>query len=161
MDDTHSTSSTQIGVDPDAIQYTSHYVRRLLAEAAYVYAAIENPGGSVILTQTGIIDADRGYEYSSQIGNQFHLDLIDLQEQMKILSKGERDSLITWANGLTAFEAAQYLHSTGSVNLENAVRKRRQRGIERLTKGFNEQEDSNTKRTEREAGDTGNVSPDS
>jgi hypothetical protein len=161
MDDTRGTSSTPLGSDPDAIEYTSGYVRRLLAEASYIYASLENPGGSVILNQTGIIDADRGYEYSSQIGNSFHLDLIDLQTQMKELSKGERDALVAWANGLTALEASQYLHSEGRVNLADTVRKRRQRGIERLARGFNEQEDKNKKRATSEVGDAGDVSSDS
>lgn len=127
--------SNRLGGDPDELKYTNHYVRRLLAEAAYIYCKLENPGGSVILTSTGLIDADRTYEYSSQIGNPFHLDLIDLQVKMKSLSKKERDALIAWAEGLSTADAAQYLHASGPV----AIRKRRERGIHSITEEFNGQ----------------------
>lgn len=143
MDTAGSTGSARLGDDPDAIEYTTEYVRRLLAEAVFIYAAIENPGGSVILTNSGLIDADRTYEYSSRIGNPFHLDLIDLMQKMDTeLSKGERDSLIAWASGLTQKQAAIYLQATGSTKLlkGDAIRKRRERGIKDLTESFNEEE---------------------
>jgi hypothetical protein len=126
-------TSSRFGDDPDALRYTNHYVRRLLAEAAYIYCKLENPGGSVILTSTGLIDADRTYEYSSQIGNPFHLDLIDLQSKMRSLSPKERQALLAWAEGLSPVEAARYLHATGPV----ALRKRRERGIRSITEDFN------------------------
>lgn len=129
----NNTNDDIFGEDPEIIHYTNHYVRRLLAEAVYVYAKLENPGGSVILTSTGLIDADRTYEYTSQIGNPFHLDLIDLKQKMKELSKKERDALLAWAEGLTPLQAARYLHATGPV----ALRKRRERGVAALTESFN------------------------
>jgi hypothetical protein len=144
MVDADSTSSTRLGDDPDAILYTTDYVRKLLAEAVYVYAAIENQGGSIILNASGIIDSERPVGYSSRIGNSFHLDIIDLRKMMDThLSKGERDSLIAWANGLTAREAAIYLSATGSPKLlkESAVRKRRERGVTAITEGFNDKEE--------------------
>jgi hypothetical protein len=160
VEHTGSTRSNPLGQDPEAIKYTSQYVKRLLAESVYIYAKLTNPGGSVILTSTGLIDADRGYEYSSGIGNPFHLDLIELSEQMKVLSKVEREALVTWAMGLTAFEAAQYLHATGGVNLERNVQKRRERGYKHLTKVINEQDSKDRTTDSGEIGAIGDVSPD-
>lgn len=138
MDTAHGSGGPEVGADPESIHLTNHYVRRLLAEATYIYCKLYNPGGSVILTSTGLIDADRTYEYSSQIGNPFHLDLIDLQVEMQSISKKERDALYAWAEGLTPIEAARYLHATGPV----ALRKRRERGIKALTEALNEGEDT-------------------
>jgi hypothetical protein len=135
MDSDDRAGGTPLGADPEVIKYTNHYVRRLLAEYPYVYAALYNPGGSVILTSTGLIDADRTYEYTSQIGNPFHLDLIQLSIQMEQLSKKEREALYAWAEGLTPLEAARYLHATGPV----ALRKRRERGIHALRESFNDE----------------------
>jgi hypothetical protein len=138
--DISSTRGTSLE-DPEVINYTNNYVRRLLAEAVYVYAKLYNPGGSVILTSTGLIDADRTYEYTSMIGNPFHLDLIELMEKMGCLSKKEQEALWAWAEGLTPAQAAQYLHSRGSVTIKaDALRKRRERGIHTLTESFNEEE---------------------
>ncbi len=151
MDHIDSTSRTRLGDDPDVIKYTTEYVRRLLAEAAYVYAAIENQGGSVILTNTGLVNSDRTFDYSSQIGNQFHLDLIELQQLMDtVCSKGEKDALIAWANGLTQSQAAIYLQSTGGIKVKGAtLRKRRERGIHDLTDNMNEGQDPRTTRENR------------
>ena len=139
MDNPVSANLPRLSVDdPDAIRYTNDYIRKLLAEAVYIYAKLQNPGGSIILTSTALIDADRGYEYSSDIGNVFHLDLIELSEQMRRLSRKERDSLWAWAIGLSPQQAAMYLQARGTVRLgPDAIRKRRQRSVNALTENLN------------------------
>lgn len=109
-------------------------MRRLLAERVYIYAKLYNPGGSIILRASDIVDHDRPEGYSTAIGNVFHLDLIELQQQFDKLiedgaySKQEIDALLTWADGLTSKEAADFLHATGAVN----VRKLRSRSMQKL-----------------------------
>ncbi len=130
-----STSTYRTEVD-DPAKYTSHYVRRLLAERHHIRAKLENQGGSVILTATSRVDADRDIDYSGQIGNPFHLDLIELEMWMSELTKGERDALEAWSDGMNTQQAAIYLNAKGSIS---AIRKRRQRGIEHITGKANDQ----------------------
>lgn len=131
MDDTISTDNYVV---------TSDYVRRLLAERHYIYAKLYNQGGSVILRQTDIVDHDRPVGYSTEIGNSFHLDLIQLEIQFdalvksKELSRQEVLALISWADGLTAQQAADYIHAKGAIS----VRKQRSRGTRKLTESLNE-----------------------
>jgi hypothetical protein len=78
-------------------------------------------------------------EYTSQIGSTFHLDLIELDLALKEaisskeFSKDEIEALMTWVDGMNSQQAAHYLHSTGPV----AIRKRRSRGIGKLTVALN------------------------
>jgi len=114
--------------------YTTDYVKRLLIERLYIYAKLYNPGGSVILRASDIVDHDRPVGYSTEIGNVFHLDLIELDREFQRLveekhcSKKEIQALMTWADGLTAKQAADYMHTRGAVS----VRKLRSRGLRKL-----------------------------
>jgi hypothetical protein len=127
MDDTLGTSGPLGG-------YTSDYVKRLLIERLYVYAKLYNPGGSIILRASDIVDHDRPVGYSTEIGNMFHLDLIEIQKELDSMleageiSKEELKALLTWADGMTSDQAANYLHSTGGV----AIRKRRERALKKV-----------------------------
>jgi DNA-binding CsgD family transcriptional regulator len=127
VDDSISTGRTLGG-------RTSLYVRRLLVERVYIYAKLYNPGGSVILRNTAMVDHDRPLGYSTEIGNSFHLDLIDLQVEFERLvaddglSKKELNAMLTWADGMTSREAADYLHARGPVS----VQKLRERGMRKL-----------------------------
>ena len=120
-------------------EYTTDYVKRLLIERRYIYAKLENPGGSVILRASDIVDHDRPVGYSTEIGNTFHLDLIDLEIELQRLvdekhcSKKEIQAMLTWADGFTAQQAADYMHATGAVN----VRKLRSRGLRKLQEQIN------------------------
>lgn len=117
-------------------RYTTDYVRRLLVERVYIYAKLHNPGGSVILRASDIVDHDRPVGYSTEIGNTFHLDLIELEQRFQELvdeglySKKEINALLTWADGLTSQQAADYLHARGAAS----VRKLRERGVKKLHK---------------------------
>lgn len=94
----------------------------------------------MILRQTDIVDHDRPVGYSTEIGNSFHLDLIQLEIQFdalvksKELSRQEVLALISWADGLTAQQAADYIHAKGAIS----VRKQRSRGTRKLTESLNE-----------------------
>ena len=128
MDGTDSTRHYE-QIEPEAIKYTSEYVRRLLLERHYIRAKLENPGGSVILTQSALPDFDRGgVEYSSEIGNSFHLDLIEIEDQLSDLPKGQVDALLKYLDGYSSDEAAYYLGVKGGIT----IRLRWLRAVDRL-----------------------------
>lgn len=112
--------------------YNSDYMRKLLVERAYIRAKLENPGGSVILTGTAA-DTERADDYSGQIGNGFHLDLIEAETHLFALPADQRDALLMWANGVTAKQAAMFFSAKGTV-----FRKRRERGVKELTERMND-----------------------
>jgi hypothetical protein len=114
--------------------YQSDYMRKLLIERPYIRAKLENPGGSVILTGVAA-DTERQDEYSTQIGSGFHLDLIETEIHLQELPADQLGALIVWANGLSAKQAAMYFAAKGTV-----LRKRRERGVEELTKRMNDGE---------------------
>lgn len=115
-------------------EYTTDYVKALLIERRYIYAKLYNHGGSVILRASDVVDHDRPVGYSSQLGNAFHLDLIwldQLLEQLlndKHITRKELEAMLTWADGLTSQQAAEYLSARGSAS----VRKLRERGMRKV-----------------------------
>jgi hypothetical protein len=131
-------TSTRSNVDV----FTTRYVRKLLIERHHIYAKLTNPGGSVILRASALVDVDRPLGYSSDIGNDFHLDMIALEELFdnlvddKILTKKEIINLLVMLDGLDSRQAAHFLDAKGSVS----VRKIRERGVRKLTDGLNERE---------------------
>jgi hypothetical protein len=133
LDDTSSTNGAR-QVDPFEEVYTTDYVVRLLLERHHIYARLINQGGSIILTAADTVDHDRDTGYSTEIGNSFHLDLIDLAQQLKKLSKSERDALLSYTSDMTADQAAPFLGAKGGVS----VRQRRKRAIDRLIQVSNE-----------------------
>lgn len=133
MDDSISTS--------DALSvYTTEYVRRLLIERRHIYEKLYNPGGSIILRGHALVDHDRPIGYSTEIGNTFHLDLIQLDEEFekavkdRTLTKKQIAALLTWADGMTSQQAADYLHAKGAV----AIRRLRSKGTRRLQERLND-----------------------
>jgi hypothetical protein len=143
LDDTVSTSRV---VGDRLSEYTTDYVRRLLVERRYIYARLTNQGGSIILRDSDVVDHDRPTGYSTEIGNSFHLDLIQLEMELQGMvdrgeySKKEIDALITWADGMSAQEAAYYLHARGAVS----VRKMRSRAAKKLQRQMDGQAESGT-----------------
>ena len=134
MDNPTSTSDLVTSIEPDEIRFTPEYVKRLLVERHPIYAKLYNPGGSVILKSSDVVDHDRPLGYSTQIGNSFHLDLIELAKELQdavdegVITRSEVKAMLTWADGMTSAQAANYLHATGSSN----VRKLRERGKKKL-----------------------------
>lgn len=135
MGDTSSTNSAgQVEInefrdDPFDAYYTTEYVKRLFAEWQYIYAKLINQGGSVVLTASALVDHDRGVEYSTEIGNSFHCDLIDLAEKLKKLSKAEVQALFAYAEGMSSDQVAPLLGAKGGVT----IRKRQSRAVHKAT----------------------------
>lgn len=133
MDDSTSTRGA-------LADYTSEYVRRLLVERRFIYAKLYNQGGSVILRDTDIVDHDRPTGYSTEIGNSFHLDLIQLEIEFEAaveareLTIKQVNALLTWADGMTSQQAADYLHARGPVS----IRKLRSKATAKLKDRMND-----------------------
>ncbi len=125
--------------EPESVKYTNDYVKRLIIEFHYIYARLLNPGASIVLRGSAA-DTERGQLHSTEIGSSFHLDLIELQKELKKLPVNERKALITWALGLTSQQASVFLGARGAVR----IRKRQERGKKTLVKGLNETRDGGT-----------------
>lgn len=125
MEDNNRARSLIDDYEPDAIRFTTPYLRRLIIEAPNIMEKIYNPGGSIILRGK---TTEHVSEYSSTIGSSLHNDLIDAGIILRDkFSKAEREALYTWAYGMTSEQASGYLGIRGSL-----VRKRRQRAVKKL-----------------------------
>lgn len=114
--------------DPLALRRTPEYNKRLLIERPYIYAALHNQGASIVL-HGAAATTDAVSNYSSVIGNDYHLDLIELDTVLKEdFSKEERDALESWSSGMSSSQAAYYQDIKPT-----SIRKRRQRALEKLT----------------------------
>ena len=129
MENRNSTHSYDVGGEPGAVKVTSRYLRRLLIESPYIYAALLNPGGSIILTGTAAT-TDGTTQYTSDIGSDAHLDLVEVTQYLREdFSKEEIDALWSWAEGMNSQQAAHYRDAKGG-----ALRKRRERAVNKLEK---------------------------
>lgn len=121
----------QIGSHPD--NYTTAYLRRLIAERAYIRAALYNHGGSII-TRGVSLDLEGQDQYTSQIGNDYHLDLVTAEDIMASeMPKEQRDTLLQWAEGVDEKTANELARSTAQPK-SRVMHMRRKRALERLTK---------------------------
>lgn len=109
-----------------ALRYTTDYLRRLLIERPYIRAALVNPGGSVILTGVAAT-TETPSTYSSVVGNDFHLDLLEAEKVIAELPADQRVALTAWADGLSSKQAAQWFHIQ-----PGALRVRRMRAMQRV-----------------------------
>lgn len=101
-------------VDLLTLSFATRYMRRLFADRDYIRAAIMNPGGSVILTGVSR-DLEGADEYSSQLGNDYHLDLIQAELEITNNCPHHQDApkftakqiavILNWAGGLSQEEA--------------------------------------------------------
>ncbi len=125
-------SASKVIDDALAASYTTQYLRRLIAERAYIRAALYNHGGSII-THGSSLDLEGQDVYTSQIGNDFHLDLIEAENVMVIeLSKEQRDTLLEWSLGVDERTANDLVRATNEPR-SRVIHMRRKRAIERLT----------------------------
>ena len=111
-----------------AARYTSAYLRRLLIERHHIRAAMENPGGSVILFGVAA-SVENPNQYSSVVGNDLHLDLVDAEEAVADLPTETRLALLAWADGLSSRQAAEYFGVR-----PHSIRKRRERAVAAVVK---------------------------
>jgi hypothetical protein len=100
--------------EPNAVQWTTNYLKTLLIERHNIRAAIENPGGSII---TGGVaqaaDADQLPSYSSEVGNASHLDLIEAESEISRMDARDRIELLAWCDGLSPKQAADWANIKG------------------------------------------------
>lgn len=128
-------------LNPEALKYTNKYVRRLLMERHNIRARLENPGGSVVLTASALVDAERGEEYSCSIGSAFHLDLIEAETQVneligsRTITKRQAAALLSWFDGLDTLQASKFLQIEPST-----IRSMRSQALHKVTKGMNERQ---------------------
>lgn len=100
--------------DPRSVYWTSHYLKKLLIERHAIRAALEHPGGSVITAGPArAADAEALPSYSTVIGNDFHLDLLQAEKEVGGLQKRDRIELLAWCDGLSPKEAAQWANISG------------------------------------------------
>lgn len=131
--------------EPSIVRWTTDYLKKLLIERHNIRAAIENPGGSIITGGAAqAADADQLPSYSSEVGNTFHLDLLEAETEVSRVEARERMELLAWCDGLTPQQAAEWANIRGgrirSVNRE-AARKRIQRTAKTVVDKANENED--------------------
>ena len=119
-------------IDSHPVNYTTAYLRRLIAERAYIRAALYNHGGSII-TRGVSLDLEGQDQYTSQIGNDYHLDLVAAEDIIaNDMSKEQQDTLIQWAEGVDEKTANELARST-RANKSRVVHMRRKRALDRLT----------------------------
>lgn len=120
----------EIGQHP--VNYTTQYLRRLIAERAYIRAALYNHGGSII-THGSSLDLEGQDVYTSQIGNDFHLDLVEAEKIIAAeMSPQQRDTLIEWSLGVDERTANDLVRATNEPR-SRVMHMRRKRAIESLT----------------------------
>ena len=102
-----------------------------------------NHGGSII-THGSSLDLEGQDVYTSQIGNDFHLDLVEAEKLMSTeMSKEQRDTLIEWSLGVDERTANDLARATTAPR-SRVVHMRRKRAIERLTEKMQNGESGRT-----------------
>lgn len=135
--------STPYVTDPEAVRWTSRYLKRLIIERFAIRAALENPGGSLILGVAQKVDTDMTDEYSSMIGNDMHLDLVDAEDVLlDELTTEELHRFLIWCDGLPPNTAAEYRSMKPGT-----IRKRGARAAEKVVEVLNSTPDSTVKIT--------------
>jgi hypothetical protein len=100
--------------DPRSVYWSSHYLKKLLIERHAIRASLEHPGGSIITAGPAqAADAENLPSYSSVVGNDFHLDLLEAEREVNILQPRDRIELLGWCDGLSPREAAQWANLKG------------------------------------------------
>ena len=129
-----------------AIDWTTEYLKKLLIERHNIRAAIENPGGSIIAGGAAqAADADQLPSYSSVVGNDSHLDLLEAELEVNRLDVQDRIELLAWCDGLSPKQAAQWANLRGGKvrsHKAGAARKRMQRTVQAVTAKANDNEDT-------------------
>jgi hypothetical protein len=118
---------------PRSVYITSAYLKRLLIERHAIRGQLENPGGSVIVNAARKVEMDALMDYSTVIGNDYHLDLLDAEQVVNDLNPKERVRLLQWCDGLPVRVAAEYAGVRPS-----AIRMMRKRTIDKAVKELND-----------------------
>jgi hypothetical protein len=101
-------------VDPRSAYWTTHYLKKLLIERHSIRAALEHPGGSIITAGPAqAADVAELPSYSSIIGNDFHLDLLEAEKEVNTLDLRDRLELLAWCDGLSPSQASHFANIKG------------------------------------------------
>jgi DNA-directed RNA polymerase specialized sigma24 family protein len=142
---TNEVSVTAYYSDPRSIRWTTEYLKKLLIERHGIRAALENPGGSIVAGGVAqAADADQLPAYSSVVGNDAHLDLLEAEREVNTLDVQDRIELLAWCDGLSPKQAAQWANLKGGrvrSYVPNAARRRLQRSVKTVAERANEHED--------------------
>lgn len=113
--------------DPEVFRYTTDYFVRLLKERHAIRSALLAPGSSITLRAVEATTEDVSQRYSSVIGNDIHLDLLEAEYLLSTLNKGEQKAVLDFCDGLSARESSYY-----DTVKPDAIKKRRQRAIKKV-----------------------------
>lgn len=124
--------------DPPVVRWTTRYLKRLLIERPAIRARLENPGGSVIL----LVHEQTGENPFSQfMGNDFHLDLIEAEQEVLSLPAKDRIALLDWVHGLPEAQMEEYLEARGPVK-RRSIQRQAERKADRIVETLNDQQEA-------------------
>ena len=126
--------------DPPVVFWTTRYLKRLLIERHAIRARLENPGGSIILM--GSEKVERDPQYSPVVGNDFHLDLIEAEQEVNQLPDGDRLALMKWLNELPPAQVEDYRQARGRVKKKDSSDRQARRKAAAVVENLNAREDS-------------------
>jgi hypothetical protein len=101
-----------IASQPSALRFIGRKERKYLLERHHIRARLFNPGGSVLLTASALVDADRTEMYSGQVGSDAHMDLLECEDNIQnLLDSGliSNQDLIDILNSFDSLSASKYL----------------------------------------------------
>ena len=124
--------------DPPVVRWTTRYLKRLLIERSAIRARLENPGGSIILMATEQLDAS---PFTPVVGNDFHLDLIEAEEELNKLPVSDRYAILDWVQSLTPAQVEEYIDSRGPVK-RRSVQRQAERKAADMTETLSAREDA-------------------
>lgn len=104
-----------LGAQPAALRFIGRKERKYLLERHHIRAKLFNPGGSVLLTASALVDADRTEMYSGQVGSEAHLDLLESEQEIQnllnagLISVKDLLDILEWFDSFDALAASKYL----------------------------------------------------
>src|SRR6266568_3303500 len=93
---------------PASLRSLSPYLKRLLIDRHYIRARIDNPGGSVIMGAAQRVELEATNQYSTVLGNDYHLDLLEAEKTLSELPGDEQFRLLRWCDSLPPQIAAEF-----------------------------------------------------
>src|SRR6266568_638887 len=112
---------------PASLRSLSPYLKRLLIDRHYIRARIDNPGGSVIMGAAQRVELEATNQYSTVLGNDYHLDLLEAEKTLSELPGDEQFRLLRWCDSLPPQIAAEFAQKI--VARRPGPRKRRADGV--------------------------------
>lgn len=123
--------------DPPIVRWTTRYLKRLLMERSAIRARLENPGGSIILMTSEQLDNS---PFSPTLGNDFHLDLIEAEEEVNRLPVADRMALLDWVQNLTPAQMEEYIEARGPVARKDSADRQARRKADDIVENLSDRE---------------------